>query len=123
MMAVEVIHGTLRTIFLEPRIGSFTARQLSVFSGAALLLGVACLLIRWIGTSSFAERIVVGLWWLALTLAFELGLGHYAFGRSWQSLGEDFNLLRGGLFPIGLAVLTMSPVIAARWRGIAEHSG
>ena len=30
MMGVEAIHGTLRTIFVEPRIGSFIARQISV---------------------------------------------------------------------------------------------
>ena len=119
MMGVETIHGALRTIFVEPRIGSFIARQLSVFSGAALLLGVACLFIRWIGASSTGQRIAVGMLWLALTLVFELGAGHYVFGRSWQSLGEDFNLLHSGLFPVGLAILTSSPLIAARLRKLS----
>ena len=118
MIGVEFIHGALRTIFVEPRIGSFLARQLSVFSGAALMLSIAWLFIGWIGTSSTGQRIGVGLLWLAITLVFELGAGHYAFGRSWPSLGEDFDMLHGGLFPIGLAVLTLSPLIAARLRNI-----
>ena len=121
LMTGEVIHGTLRTLFVEPLIGSFVARQLSVFSGSALMLGVAYLFIRWIGTSSARQRIAVGLLWLAFTLAFELGVGHYVFGLPWERLVEDFDLLHGGLLPIGLVILTLSPLIAARWRGVQDQ--
>jgi hypothetical protein len=35
--------------------------------------------------------LVLGLLWLVLTVAFEFGVGHFVFGRSWESLGEDYN--------------------------------
>jgi hypothetical protein len=54
--------------------------------------------------------------WLFLTLAFELFLGRTVFGYSWERLASDYNLLEGGLLPIGLLVLTFSPIIAARIR-------
>jgi len=32
LIAVEIVHGTLRTIFLAPQVGHFQARQISVFN-------------------------------------------------------------------------------------------
>src|SRR5216683_6645618 len=51
--------------------------------------------------------ICAGLLWLTLTVLFELGCGHFVFGRSWESLGSDFDDLHGGLLPFGLLVLTL----------------
>jgi hypothetical protein len=78
------------------------------------------LFIRWIRAAGTPSLIGVGLTWLALTVSFELGLGHYALGRSWAALASDYNILHGGLLPVGLAVLTFSPLIAAKWRGVKE---
>ena len=51
-----------------------------------------------------------------LTLIFEIGLGHFLFGYSWGRIVEDFDIMRGGLLPVGLLVLMLSPLIAARLR-------
>ena len=53
---------------------------------------------------------------------FELAFGRLVIGASWQRLWSDFNLLEGGLFPVGLAVLALSPLIAARLRGVQCES-
>jgi hypothetical protein len=34
--------------------------------------------------------------------------------RPWEDLASDYNMLRGGLLPIGLAVLMFAPVDAVR---------
>jgi hypothetical protein len=60
----------------------------------------------------------VGVLWLVLTVAFELGFGHFVFGRTWESLRADYNVPRGELLPFGLVVLALSPLIAARMRGL-----
>jgi hypothetical protein len=118
LIAVEFIHGALRTIFLAPRVGDFHARQIGVFIGSLLIVAVACLTVRWIGATSTSSLIGMGVLWLVLTVAFELGFGHYVFGRSWGSLASDYNVLEGGLLPFGLVVLALSPLIAARLRKI-----
>ena len=59
-----------------------------------------------------------GLIWLVLTLAFEILFGRFVAGASWERLWSDYNLLQGGLLPIGLLVLTVAPLLAARWRGV-----
>jgi hypothetical protein len=49
-----------------------------------------------------------------------LGFGHFVFGRSWESLGSDFDVLHCGLLPFGPLVLTLSPQIARWLRGLSE---
>ena len=120
LIGVEFINGTLRTIFLAPRVGDFQARQIGVFTGTFLILVVACLFVRWLHADNSKSLILVGLLWLALTVLFELGFGHFVFDRSWESLGSDYHVSRGGLLPIGLVVLTFAPLIAARLRGLQK---
>jgi hypothetical protein len=53
-----------------------------------------------------------------LTLAFEFLAGHYAFGKSWAVLLEDYDLRRG---PIWIAVFVMvliAPLWTARMQGL-----
>jgi hypothetical protein len=39
-------------------------------------------------------------------------------GYSWERLGSDYNMLEGGLLPIGFMIMATSPFIAARLRGM-----
>jgi len=120
IICVEMLHGVLRALFLVPWVGDSRSRQIGVFSGSALIVFIAYLLASWVGARSRKELLAAGLTWLVLTVAFELIVGHYVFLRSWQSLGEDYDLARGGLMPLGLVVLTLAPLAAARMRGIKE---
>jgi hypothetical protein len=45
LIAAEFVHGTLRTIFLVPVVGDFRSRQIGVFTGSALILTVAYLMV------------------------------------------------------------------------------
>ena len=123
IMAVESAHGTLRELFLAPAVGEFRARQIAVFTGSLLILGVACLCVRWIRAGSTARLLAVGLLWLFLTLLFEFGLGLFALGYSWERMLSDYDLSRGGLMPFGLVLLTLAPLMAARLRGLDTGVG
>ncbi|MBN2223491.1 MAG: hypothetical protein JW765_02320 [Deltaproteobacteria bacterium] len=116
LMWVEVVHGTLRTIILAPRVGDFCARQIAVFTGSLLILVISFFMIGWVAVVRTRSLIMVGLLWLVLTVTFELGLGLLVFGYSWERMASDYNIVRGGLMPIGLAVLFFSPLIASRLR-------
>jgi hypothetical protein len=118
LIAVEFIHGILRTTFLVPVVGDFRASQIGVLIGSALILLVAYLFVGWLHAPNTKALLHVGVLWLVLTVAFELGFGHFVFGRSRERLGEDYNLSKGGLLPFGLVVLALSPLIATRLRGL-----
>lgn len=117
--AAESAHGIARTLYLQPLVGDRPARQIAVASGAAIVLAIAWLAARWIGAATRGQQLAVGLLWLALTIAFDLALGRWIFGFSWERLLEDFRIWEGRLFPLGLLVLAFAPMIAARWRGLS----
>ena len=116
LMGVEFCHGAVRTLFLSPLLGDYAARQVSVFTGSILIIFVAYIFIHWIRAGSAVSQIAVGVLWLILTIAFEAGFGHYVFNLPWEAVLEEFNLLKGRMMPLGLIVLTFSPMIAARLR-------
>ena len=118
IIIVEVLHGIARTVFLAPAVGDFRARQVAVFTGSFLILIVAMLFIRWIRPAHAGEAVSVGIVWLVLTLACEIGFGRYVVHAPWSRIASDYDLLRGGLLPIGLFVLTAAPLIAAKFRHV-----
>jgi hypothetical protein len=118
IMFAEIIHGLLRTAFLTPCVGDFQARQIGVFVGSLLILTITCLSVRWIQADTIQALTVVGFFWLALTLLFELSFGRFVLGLSWKRIASDYDLARGGLLPFGLLLLTLSPLISARLRGL-----
>ncbi|HWW75740.1 MAG TPA: hypothetical protein VNZ44_10105 [Pyrinomonadaceae bacterium] len=123
IVAVESAHGTLRELFLAPAVGDFRARQIAVFTGSLLILGVAYLFVRWIRAGSTGRLLAVGLLWLFMTLLFEFGLGFFVLGYSWERVASDYDLSRGGLMSFGLVLLTLAPLIAARLRGLDTGVG
>ncbi len=122
LMGVEVLHGIARTALLAPRTGDFKARQLSVFSGSALIMASTYLAIRWIGTRNSGTLLRIGLLWLVLTLLFEFVLGRKVLHLSWQRLLSDYNLSKGGLQPIGLLLMTLAPLLMERLRDRQEQA-
>jgi hypothetical protein len=42
----------------------------------------------------------------------------FVVGASWERLAADCNVLEGGLLPFGMLVLLLSPLIAAKVRGV-----
>jgi hypothetical protein len=59
LIAVEIIHDTLRTIFLAPHVGDFHAHQVSVLTGSFLIVLVAYLFVEWIDAENTRSLILV----------------------------------------------------------------
>ena len=116
LMAAEVVNGTVRTLWVAPVAGDFRARQLAVVSGSALVLLIATATARWLAADRPATLAAIGLSWVGLTLLFELGIGRFVAGYSWERLGQDYDVPNGGLLPFGLAVMAVAPLVAARLR-------
>ena len=117
IIAAETLHGIARTLWLVPIVGDFRARQIAVFSGSAIILTVTAIFIHWLGPPTRRAALAVGGLWLALTLAFEVGLGR-ATGASWDRLTEDYDPRRGGLLVMGMLVVVLAPLAAALLRGV-----
>jgi hypothetical protein len=123
VMAAEFVHGILRWIYLRPHVGDFRSGQIGVFTGSALFLVIVYFCGRWMRMRSGNDALRIGALWVGLTLAFEWSFGHYGAGRSWESIAGEYNLLRGGLMPIGLAIFGASPWLAYRLHSASGRSG
>jgi hypothetical protein len=116
LIVAEIAHGILRAIVLVPVVGEFRSNQMGVFTGSVIILLIAYFTIRWIGAKRPSELLLVGLIWLVLTVAFEVLFGRFVVGLSWERIASDYNVLNGGLMPLGLLFLFFSPMIAAKLR-------
>ena len=119
-IVAEILHGIARGTFLVPHVGQFRSSQIGVFTGSVIILAVALVFVRWISATRPAQLLMVGLIWLCLTLAFEVLFGRFVIGASWERLAADYNVLEGGLLPFGMLVLLLSPLIAAKVRGLTS---
>lgn len=117
----ETVHGVLRNRLLVPVVGQHRAGQIGVVVGSLIILVVAWLSIRWIGAGRKAHLLGVGGLWLVLMLAFEVGLGR-ALGISWDRIVSAYDLTEGGLMLIGMGVLFLAPLLAARLRQVGWRS-
>jgi hypothetical protein len=117
LIAAEIVHGMARELWLAPLVGDFHARQIAVFSGSLLILSIVTVTIRWMQVPTVRLLIWIGLAWVGLTAGFEIGVGRGAMGYSWQRVASDYDLLEGGLLPLGLLVMALSPWLATRIRG------
>jgi apolipoprotein N-acyltransferase len=116
IISAETVHGIARTVFLAPLTGDFRARQIAVFLAIIIIFSITYLFIRWIGTTIRNELLTIGAIWVVLTLAFEVGLG-FLLGMPIERILEDYNLIKGGLMPIGIIAMLFTPLVAARIRG------
>lgn len=116
-IAVETVHGILRTMLLVPLVGDLPARQIGVPIGSCLIFAVACLCIRWIAATTKLRLLGVVLLWAVLTVLFEIGLGRLVLDLPWDRIAEDYDLPRGAFLGLGLLFVAVSPLLAARISG------
>jgi hypothetical protein len=114
------VHGALRQVLLVPLVGELPARQIGVAVGSLIVLGVAMAFAPWLRARSLREQLAVGSLWAASTVVFELALGTL-LGLSRERMLADYDPAAGGFMALGLLVLLVSPIVAARLRRTAEQ--
>ena len=118
LLGLAIVNGGVRQFAIIPRTGELTGRALSTVSLSVLILALAWLTIGWIRPASARDAWTIGGVWVALTLAFEFLAGHYVFGTPWSQLVEDYNVLRGRIWPLVLVTTGVAPYVAGRIRGL-----
>ncbi|MEE4302892.1 MAG: hypothetical protein V2J19_01960 [Wenzhouxiangella sp.] len=114
LAAVGVVNGVLRQYTYGRRLPELAAHQISTVT-AILFTGLVVLTVsRFWPLASMGQAWLVGAIWLAATVAFEFGFGHYVVGHPWEKLLRDYNLKRGRLWLLVLVwILVMPPLFHA----------
>jgi hypothetical protein len=116
ILVLANLNGLLREFTLAALLGPTGARLASGVTLSAIIFGVACLAAPWIGRGTARQWWAVGFAWLALTLAFEFGIG-YAQHQDVSRLFAAYTFEGGNIWPVVLLAALVSPYVAARVRG------
>ena len=117
LMGAETLQGLWRVKVLAVWVGDDFARDVGIFTGSLIILLITFALIGWIPARDVRTLLAVGATWVAMTIAYEVALGRFAFDRSWSEIAADFDPWHGRLLPLGLLFLLFSPLLAAWLRG------
>ena len=112
IISLESLQGAVRRVFAGD---DLLARQIGTLTGAIIVLLVTFLTIRQLAPRGARDALMIGAFWVALTVVFDIALGRM-IGESWQRVGADFDIARGGLLPLGLAVMLIAPFAAMKLR-------
>lgn len=118
ILALAVLNGLLREAIFIPQLGMVAGLVFSGILLSALIFGVTCLSLPWLGARRSAEFVGIGLGWLALTLVFEFSFGLWQ-GKPLQDMLEAYTFKGGNIWPAVLVVTALSPYLAAKLRGWA----
>jgi hypothetical protein len=116
LLAVAVINGVLRDFTYGKHVPELLAQQLSTVSGILLFGAVIHQFVRRWPPASGRQAISIGLFWMALTVAFEFLFFHYVAGHPWSVLLANYDIASGRLWPLILLWVAFAPYLFYRLR-------
>jgi hypothetical protein len=119
--ALGVANGVGREALYADAVAEETAHVVSTGTLLALLGGYMWLLQRRWPLSGRREAASVGAAWATMTVAFELGFGHWVAGDSWSALLENYDVRAGKVWVLVPVAMAAGPELARRL-GAPEHS-
>jgi hypothetical protein len=120
---VAVGGGILRVVWLQPRLGEFQANVLETLALVAVLVLLIRLATPWLIPSLDRHQLLVlGGFWLGLTLAFEFLFGHYVDGASWSALLANYDVTAGRLWILVPVTMAVEPWLIGRLGRKAVHA-
>ncbi len=111
-LITAIVNGAVRESILRPAFGDKSAHVISTLSLSLLILVGAWLTAPFVRYESTAAAWGVGVLWVALTLAFEFLAGRFVFGKSWDVLLADYDVMQGRIWPLVLVATLLAPVLA-----------
>lgn len=116
IIPMAIANGMFRDTVLVRMFGQKRARTFSGLSLSAVILAWTILTIPWVRLPGAPHYAGVGLTWLTLTVAFEFLFGRFVARKPWPELLRAYRFEDGDIWPLVLAVVALSPSVAAALR-------
>jgi hypothetical protein len=118
ILILAVLNGTLREKILVPAVGTFGAALASGIILSVCVFLVAFAAAPWYGRLPSLQWLLIGLFWLLLSLVFEFGFGRLARHQTWLELLQAYTFKGGNIWPLVLVATLIAPWLSAKWRGL-----
>jgi hypothetical protein len=119
MLLVSIANGATRDFTYGKQMSELAAHQLSTVTSVLLLGTVIWAFVQLFPPSSGQKAICIGLFWMALTVAFEFIFFHFAGGHSWSQLLANYNILKGRVWVVVLLWVAVAPYVFFHFRRLA----
>lgn len=116
LVILAIINGSIRNFIYQPYAGELPAHQISTIIFCLLILAAAYVFLSLLKkTLTKTQLILIGLFWLVLTILFEFIFQHYVMAKSWQVLLADYNFLQGRIWLLVLIITFLAPYLSSKF--------
>lgn len=116
MPFLGILNGIIREAGYGRWMNELSAHQLSTLTGILIMTAYVWFFYRKWRIANARQALGIGAAWLALTILFEFGFGHYLVGHPWERLLHDYNLAAGRVWSIFLLWMTLLPYLLYRFK-------
>lgn len=109
-----IIVATFRIGVLLPSLGEQNAHQIGTIIFLIVQFVIIYFFIKKMKIVEVKTLLMIGIFWITITIIFEFIFGHYMMGHSWQKLLADYNLLNGRLWVLVLINNIAAPLISVK---------
>jgi hypothetical protein len=106
---LAIVNGAARELAYKDHVGESAANQISVAPLLALLALYFWLLQRRWPLATRRDALSIGAIWVALSVLFEFGFGHYVEGDSWTVLLQNYDVKAGNVWILILLWIAAGP--------------
>jgi hypothetical protein len=118
LMVLAIANGTVRVKWIIPFTGLTAGLAISTLMLCALILLATWLGTPWLGPVSNQQVWGIGCLWLAMTIGFEFGAGHFLFKKPWAELLVDYDITKGRIWALVLITTFLAPWLMAKLHGL-----
>ena len=106
---LAILNGAARELVYKDQVGDSAANQISVAPLIALLALYFWVLQRRWPLRSTRDALSIGAIWVALSVLFEFGFGHYVEGDTWTDLFQNYDVTAGNIWILILLWIAAGP--------------
>lgn len=117
ILSLAIANGALRETVLIPSLGKSVGLVLSGVLLCLLVLLVAYGFVRFLRVVSVSQGLIIGFFWVLLTLAFEFGFGRYVQHKPWSELWDAYTFSEGNIWPVVLLAILVTPSLTVWLQG------
>lgn len=111
-MIAAILNGLFRNSFITPRVGEHAGHIISTIIFIIIILIGTYIFINSLKMNySTTHLLLIGVFWLILTILFEFVFGHYIAGHPWSKLLADYNILKGRVWILVLLTTFIAPLL------------
>jgi len=110
----ETLNGILRTIYLNKHFGVRAAKRISMLPALFLCLLICYFYVPLIGITTNIGLVSLGMSLSAFMLFFDIIMGRYVAKAKWSAILDDFNIFKGNLLAVGMAVMAFCPLLSSK---------